>query len=432
MTPTLPDILDDHLILRAVQTDADAEKVIELNAQVHGADEGEIVRYWLYHGHPAMQREDWLFIEDESTGQAAATLSLMATTWSYGTHPLPVAELGFVATNPDYRRRGLQRALSDAFDELARERGYTLAAIEGIPGFYGQFGYEYAIPLVGGFNLDFEHVPEGPSLRETDGTHEGGGFRFRRAIPIDVPSLQRLYDISIADLDIAAVRDRALWTYQISAPENIVFYPPTTTMEQAHQIVGYMRWTDDDWTDRLRILELAVVGGPGARERFLMALRFARDRGLDAGKRGLTLQLPANHPVVGFARYLGPLNGGNYGWQMKVLDTLSFMQAIRPALEARLSGSLLAEYSGALVFELYRSRLELRFEDGSLIDVTAPERLDDADARMSLNQATQLWLGWRGREALEDWYPDFSTKEPSRLLLDVLFPKAWAYIYMPY
>jgi hypothetical protein len=51
---------------------------------------------------------------------------------------------------------------------------------------------------------------------------------------------------------------------------------------------------------------------------------------------------------------------------------------------------------------------------------------------MSLNQATQLWLGWRGREALEDWYPDFSTKEPSRLLLDVLFPKAWAYIYMPY
>jgi hypothetical protein len=59
VTPTLPDILDDHLILRAVQTDADAEKVIELNAQVHGADEGEIVRYWLYHGHPAMQREDW-------------------------------------------------------------------------------------------------------------------------------------------------------------------------------------------------------------------------------------------------------------------------------------------------------------------------------------------------------------------------------------
>jgi predicted N-acetyltransferase YhbS len=427
-----PDILDNNLVLRAVQTDADAEKVIKLNAQVHGADEGEIVRYWLYHGHPTMQREDWLFIEDQSTGQAAATLSLMATTWRYGTHPLPVAELGFVATDPDYRRRGLQRTLSDAFDMLARERGYTLAAIEGIPGFYGQFGYEYAIPLVGGFNLDFEYVPEGTSLTDTGSAHEGGRFRFRRALAADVPALQRLYDSSIADLDIAAVRDRALWTYQLSAPENIVFYPPTTIIEQGGQIAGYLRWTDDDWTDRLRILELAVVGGRGTRERLLMALRFARDRGLDAEKRGLTLQLPENHPVVGFARYLGPLNGGHYGWQMKVLDAVSFIEGIRPALEARLSGSLLADYSGTLAFDLYRSRLELSFEDGRLTAVKIPERVDDADARMSMSQATQLWLGWRGREALEDWYPDFSTKAPSRSLLDVLFPKARAYIYMPY
>jgi hypothetical protein len=51
---------------------------------------------------------------------------------------------------------------------------------------------------------------------------------------------------------------------------------------------------------------------------------------------------------------------------------------------------------------------------------------------MSLKQATQLWLGWRGREAMEAWYPDFWTREHARHLLDVLFPKARAYIYMPY
>jgi hypothetical protein len=51
---------------------------------------------------------------------------------------------------------------------------------------------------------------------------------------------------------------------------------------------------------------------------------------------------------------------------------------------------------------------------------------------MTLKQATQLWLGWRERKALEAWHPDFWTRETSRFLLDVLFPQTRAYIYVPY
>jgi predicted N-acetyltransferase YhbS len=427
-----PRTLEDGFTLRAVRTDADAEKVIDLNAQVHGPDEGEAVRYWLFEGHPKMRREDWLFVEDEEQRQTAATLCLMATTWKYGVQPLPVAELGFVATHPDYRRRGLQRLLSDAFDELALDQGYTLAAIEGIPGFYGQFGYEYAVPLIGGFDLDYDRVPEGAQLKDIGGVYAGDGYRLRRAQPADVPLLQPLYDGMIADLDIAALRDREMWTYQVAAPEDLAFYPPTTVIEHAGQTVGYIRWTDDDWTEQLRILELAVRDGPGVWERISIALRFARDRGMGAGKRGLTLQLPDNHPAVKLARYLSPGEASYYAWQMKVLEVGRFMHAIRSALEARVEGSLLAGYSGVLVFQLYRSRLVLEFDRGLLVNITTPDQVENADARMSLKQATQLWLGWRGRQALEGWYPDFSTKDSSRQLLDILFPQAMAYIYLPY
>jgi hypothetical protein len=56
----------------------------------------------------------------------------------------------------------------------------------------------------------------------------------------------------------------------------------------------------------------------------------------------------------------------------------------------------------------------------------------EADVRATFKQATQLWLGWRGREALEEWYPDFWSRDGARHLLDVLFPETRAYIYTPY
>jgi predicted N-acetyltransferase YhbS len=418
-----PRTLGDGLILRTVESDADAEKVVAINDEIHGSDVGAVVRHWLFEGHPTTSRPDWLFVEDEATDQAAATLNLIPMTWRYGGHPLPVAELGFVATLPDYRRRGLQRVLSDAFDRLALSRSYTLAAIEGIPGFYGQFGYEYALPLEGGFDLEFEQVPGEPAPT---------GYTLRPATAADVPALQKLYDASIATLDIAAPRDAALWAHQLSVPEEIAFYGTTTAIEREGRVVGYLRWSDDDWSDRLRVLELAADDDPGARERVLAALRFARAQGRSGDKRGLRLRLPAGHPAVVVACYLGAVDKGHYGWQMKVLDAVGYIRAIGPALETRLAGSLLADYSGTLVFDLYRSRLALRFDAGRLVEVSAPVDEVETDVRVTLKQATQFWLGWRGREALEEWYPDFWSRDGARHLLDVLFPEARAYIYMPY
>lgn len=415
--------LAEGLILRGVETDADVEKVAAVNADVHGSEEGRIVRHWLFEGHPNIARGDWLYVEDAATQQAAATLCLIPTVWRYGVQALPVAELGFVATRPAYRGWGLQRALSDAFDQLALSRDFTLAAIEGIPGFYGQFGYEYAVPLLHRFDLEFEQVSDEPAFE---------GYATRRATPDDTPALQKLYDASIASLDLAAPRDAALWAHQLNTPEDITFYGITTVVEHQGRVVGYLRWNDDDWMSPLRILELGAGAESEARVVIWEALRFARQRGRAADKRGLRLCLPGNHPAVALSRYLGLVDRGYYGWQMKVLSPLAFLRAIGPALEARLAGSLLASYSGTLTFDLYRLRLALRFEAGRLVETSQAEGDAQADARMTLKQAAQLWLGWRGREALEGWYPDFWVRDSVRHPLDVLFPQARACIYTPY
>ncbi len=413
--------LDNGLVLRAVETDADAEQVSAINAEIHGPDVGAIVRRWLFEGHPATSRPDWLFVADTATGQAVATLGLLPTTWRYATQSLRVAELGMVATRPDYRRQGLQRALYAVYEPLALERGCVLGAIEGIPGFYNQFGHEYAVPLDAKIDLNFEQIPDAAPQ----------GYAARPAHVKDTPVLRRLYDASIAALDLAALRSAALWEHQLSAPQSS-FYGFTTVIERQGQIAGYMRWNDDDWSDRLRILELAVGDGPGVRECLLVALHLAAEQARASTKSGLRLNLPANHPAVTLAHYLGAVDRGHYGWQIKVLDAKGFIQAIRPALEARLEGSLLAGYTGSLIFDLYRSRLALRFDTGKLVEVGKPTEKVRADLGITLEQATQLWLGWRGREALEAWYPDFWTRAEARHLLDVLFPAMRAFIYMPY
>ena len=58
---------------------------------------------------------------------------------------LIVAMLEMVATHPEYRHRGLVRAQIRRFHEVVRERGFDLSLIEGIPYYYRQYGYGYAI-----------------------------------------------------------------------------------------------------------------------------------------------------------------------------------------------------------------------------------------------------------------------------------------------
>lgn len=60
---------------------------------------------------------------------------------------MKVAELGCVATLQEYQHQGLQRRLMAEYHERVSEQEYDLCAIEGIPYFYRQFGYEYALPL---------------------------------------------------------------------------------------------------------------------------------------------------------------------------------------------------------------------------------------------------------------------------------------------
>jgi hypothetical protein len=163
----VPNILQDlgnGLTIKSRSTEHDIDLVAGLNAEIRGKNEAKSILHWLKNGHPQIVPEGWLFVQDERTGQAVATLCLLPMTWRYGPVALPATELGFVSTRAAYRKRGLQRALTGAFDYIALVNSYTLAAIEGIPYCYRQFRYEFVIPMEDGiansrYTFSLEEIP---------------------------------------------------------------------------------------------------------------------------------------------------------------------------------------------------------------------------------------------------------------------------------
>ena len=100
-------------------------------------------------------------------------------------HPVDVGRPEQVATHPDYRRRGLVRALFEAFHQRSAADGELLQAITGIEYFYRQFGYEYALDLAA--IAPFADIP---NLK--DGETEA--YRLRPATIDDIPLLMELYE----------------------------------------------------------------------------------------------------------------------------------------------------------------------------------------------------------------------------------------------
>jgi predicted acetyltransferase len=320
----------------------------------------------------------------------------------------------------------LQRALSDAFDRIALANGYALAAIEGIPYFYRQFGYEFAIPLFDSlYTFQLDQIPLAPlSL-----------FSFRPGQTADVPQLMAFYAQQGANLALTTERSEAMWHHYLSQPEGAPFSLRIFLILQDDQPTGYLALAPSGWVNRLNVVELTA----NSQEAILAALRFARAQADEGGHDSVGLQLPAGHPASEVARYMRIKEERTYGWQMKVLDPIGFLNTIAPALEERLAASVLRGLSGELSINLYRQKLVLCFEAGRAKAVAAEAEAED-DVRLPPPVATQLWLGWRSFPALDEWHKDVWAKEEVYHLLDVLFPPlsetrpapAGAHIYLGY
>ena len=79
--------------------------------------------------------------------RVVSTATLLRESVSISGVTVPTGQVELVATAPDHEGRGLVRALMDEAHRRSADRGDLLQVMIGIPFFYRQFGYSYAMPI---------------------------------------------------------------------------------------------------------------------------------------------------------------------------------------------------------------------------------------------------------------------------------------------
>lgn len=413
--------LGNGLILKSVADERDAERLAVFNGVIHGEGVAAMTRALIFY-HPNTRPERWLFVEDDAAARVVSSLCLIPWTWRYEDVELKAGEMGIVGTLEAYRHRGLIRTLVARFDELLREGGYDLSHIQGIPYFYRQFGYEYAIPLEAGLRVELHLIPDAPP-------DEPPRYTFRQATLDDLPALMRLYDEAAGDLSISAVRGEAVWRYLLGPSRQTETAAETwLILDEAGQPAGYFRVPRHGFGEGLIINEVSRLSSDAA----LAVLRQLKALAAERDKPYIRLNVPADSVLAQVARYRGAHDGGNYAWQIRLPDVGSLLVKLAPVLERRIAASALVGLRQKVCLNLYREAFELRFKGGKLIAVESLGFSDRGGIRIPPPLAAPLLLGYRSREELAQAHHDVSVWGEWRHLVDVLFPKVASFIYTIY
>jgi len=433
--PSLPLDLGDGLVLRQSRVE-DTEQLAAFNADVHRGEAAEPAAWvagWtrdLMRGnHPTHAPDCFTVVEERGTGRIVSALNLISQTWSYDGVPFGVGRVELVGTAPDYRRRGLIRRQFEVVHRWSAERGELVQAITGIPWYYRQFGYEYALELDHARMLAVHTLPE-PSDADAR-------FRLRAAVEADAAICVRADAWGRRRYLVTCQRDEATWRYEIGGRDKAEPGPPVVwIVETANgQPVGYVTHAGRRDGAQLRVQAAELVEGAS-----WQAAAPAIVRGLiEVGNRmapeplaELALLLEREHPLYRWMPGEPPRRNRGYAWYLRVPDLPAFLWRIAPVLEARLAASDAAGYDGYVQLWFYRDGLQLTFEGGRLvaIDPWSTEHTRQATAVFPDLTFLQLLFGYRSITELSEIYPDcFARPRGAAALLDVLFPKRISKVY---
>jgi predicted acetyltransferase len=328
--------------------------------------------------------------------------------------------LEMVVTHPDYRRRGLVRVQMERFHQMAAERGFDLCFIEGIPYYYRQFGYTYAIDHRSYDALAPAAIPEPAG----DGSAR---FAFRPATLDDVPHLVELYCHAMTGARFHVERDAAFWRYLLEE----VQYPVWMILPQTGGApAGYVAVSRSRESGARNVLENALRDETAAPDVLAWLHPGPDDE--------LRISWPQATFLVRAARARGSTPHPTYQWLMRIVEIPALLRKLAPLLEQRVAASTFAGLTAELMVNLFTSAYVLRFAGGRLAAVEAAGFVDSSmgadggDLCIPPDAFVRLVLGYRTLDALADAWPDMVVREGRRPLFDVLFPEVASYLSTPY
>ncbi len=410
--------LGDGLVMKSIADQTDVERLAAFNTQVFDKSTAEFATALIVH-HPMTRPEHWLSIEDEN-GHIVSSLCLIPWEWRYEDVTLKSGEVGIVGTLESHRNKGLVRLLMARHRELLREGEFDLSHIQGIPYFYRQFGYEYAMPLDAHRNLELHNLPDKPAEFP---------YRFRPATTQDIPVLMRFYEQASIRLNISTLRDESVWHYLLEhSPSTVVGGETWLVTDAADQALGYFRLPFHGFGSGLIVNETSRLNTETAKALLIHLKGMAQER----GKPYLRLDLPDTNDLVRVASAFNVHNDGCYAWQIHLVDVGRLLRKLTPVLDRRIAASVFDGMTRTICLNLYREAFELVFEKGRLQAVKSIGFTDQWGIKIPPLLLAPLLLGYRSRTELQHIYPDVSISGEFQHLIDVLFRKLESFIFSIY
>lgn len=420
-----------HLLGQTFRSSAEEEHNVRMADQAHLTTRP---------GHPFAKAHDWIIVEDTSLPErpVVACTCYWRHTWSYAGIPFGVGRPEFVATNPEYRNRGLIRTIFNMLHARSDGEGHLMQGITGIPYFYRQFGYEMVLDLGGGRTSYVSLIPQ----KEGD---EPEPYTLRQATLEDAPTVAALYDDRRHHSLFWHEASDGFWREQIAywdAPDIVDKDPYTlgrglcvcVVEDQNHEICASAVLPVRRSGNSLHVRAFNVSPKLDLHAAIPSLLRLLRAYGEALPTRGpdtpplneFDFNLGRTHPLYdAMGKELAPLVHEPYAWYIRMPDVPAFIRRIQPVLEARLADSNMAGFCGELKLDFYRGGLRMVLDAGKITAVEAwkpPTYGDHADGGSPPLLFLHVLLSYRGVDEVDKLYPDFWVNNKARQLLRILFP----------
>jgi hypothetical protein len=329
--------------------------------------------------------------------RVVSTATLLDETLTLAGVPIPAGQVELVATDPDYEGRGLVRALMGWAHDRSAGLGQLAQVMLGIPYFYRQFGYAYAMPI----------SPVRPVLP----VPAVDGYPVRVATAADIPAMAALQAPEQARADLSLPHSAACWRWLVAREGSTEWL-----VEQDGRAVATGRTTLAE--DHGGVLTEVAATHPAAAVALLGHVRSVLPD-IRVRERPGTVAGDALEP------YLGERPSRPERYYARVPDPVALLSHLRPVLSARLAAAGLADTSGEAVVSFFRSHVRMPYVDGVVTEIrgggTMQAPYAAGGAGVAPDLLAPLLFGPDGIGGLSGIHPDVYLG-PHKELMRALFP----------
>ena len=395
------------------------EELAKFTTLIHDEEAGDMTRGFGVN-HPNAERMHWLVHREKKSGDIVSTIALLPWIFEYEGVKLPAAELGIVGTRKDWRNKGLNRELMRWFVALIEKNKYLVSHIQGIPYFYRQYGYDYAIPLETQHYLEFRHIAK---LNEKK---DPSKVSLRAAKKADINAIQKWYNKHTQRYGICTNRSEEVWRYIIASSLKTEGPPVIYIIRYKGENVGYCRIPLEGFGDALILGECSELPPELYPSFFEQLEKIAVSR----DKPFIRLNIGTTHPCTVAALAAGARDAGSYAWQIRLPDPVKFLGAIRRVLNRRIRNSSYTGISKEIRINCYRFCIHISIDQGKIISIN--DSNGRADMSIPPNLLAPLMFGQKSFDEFKSLYPDLSGGVIEVDLFKTLFPAMDGFLYPPY